>query len=85
VRAGELANIAGNDIDLTETAYGLPRGTLQRIENTATDLALKMGRVRFDQEPLAGTNLSGQFHTTVMTEGAERTLDGEFKAMVEAR
>jgi hypothetical protein len=86
VQVGDLANLAGNEISLTEKGPdGLPRGTLQRIESTTTDFPLKLGNVQFDQEPLPETNLSGHFYTTVITEVAERTLNGDFKAKVEAR
>lgn len=86
VQVGDLANMAGHKIDLTEKGpNGLPRGTLERIESTSTDFPLKIGNVQFDQEPLPDTNLSGQFFTTVITEAAERTLNGDFKAKVQAR
>jgi hypothetical protein len=84
VRIGDLANLAGNEINLSETIAGLPRGTLQRVESTTTDFPLETGTVRFDQEPKVGTNLSGSFHTT-LSEPAGRTLNGDFQAKVEAR
>ncbi len=89
VQIGDLVNMAGNKIDLTEMGpKGLPRGTLERIDatSTSTDFPLKSGNVEFDEEPVIGTELSGRFYTTVrtdvLTEGAERTLNGEFKSTV---
>ena len=84
VRVDDLANLAGNDVDLTEVVGGLPRGTLQRVETTTTDFPLQIGTVHFDQEPVAGVDLSGKFHTT-LADPAGRTLNGDFKAKVEAR
>ena len=83
VTVGDLANLAGNDVDLTEVVGGLPRGTMQRIEGTTTDFPLKVGTVRFNQEPVAGANLSGSFHTT-LSEPDGRTLNGDFQATVVA-
>jgi hypothetical protein len=85
VTVGDLANIAGNDINLTETVGGLPRGTMQRVEaTTTTDFPLQTGLVHFNQEPVAGTNLSGSFHTTLGDPAAGRTLNGDFQADVVA-
>jgi len=81
VVVGDLANLAGNDVDLTEIVGGLPRGTLQRVESTTTDFPLQVGLVHFNQEPVAGTNLSGSFHTT-LADPAGRTLNGDFQATV---
>jgi hypothetical protein len=83
VTVGDLANIAGNDINLTESVAGLPRGTMQRVESTTTEFPLQTGIVHFNQEPVAGTNLSGSFHTT-FSEPAGRTLNGDFQATVVA-
>jgi hypothetical protein len=83
VTVGDLANLAGNDVDLTEIVGGLPRGTMQRIESTTTDFPIKVGTVRFDQEPVAGTDLSGSFHTT-LSDPDGRTLNGDFQATVVA-
>jgi hypothetical protein len=83
VIVGDLANLAGNDVDLTETVAGLPRGTMQRIEATTTDFPLKTGTVHFNAEPVAGTNLSGTFHTT-LADPDGRTLNGDFEAGVVA-
>lgn len=83
VVVGDLANMAGNDIPLTETVRGLPRGTLQRIESSTTDFPLEKGNVHFNQEPVAGTDLGGTFHTT-LSEPAGRTLNGDFQAVVVA-
>jgi hypothetical protein len=83
VIVGDLANLAGNEVDLTEKVGGLPRGTMQRVESTTTDFPLEVGNVRFGQEPVAGTELSGTFHTT-LADPAGRTLNGDFKAKVEA-
>ena len=83
VTVGDLANIAGNDINLTESVAGLPRGTMQRVESTTTDFPLQTGIVHFNQEPVAGTNLSGSFHTT-FSDPAGRTLNGDFQATVVA-
>jgi hypothetical protein len=84
VHVGDLAHLAGNDIDLTETVSGLPRGTLQRVESSTTDFPLKTGTVHFDQEPQVGTHLSGSFHTT-LAEPMGRTLNGDFQGTIEAR
>jgi hypothetical protein len=84
VQVGDLSNLAGNDIDLTELVAGLPRGSIQRVETTTTVFPLKVGTAHFDQEPTAGTELSGWFHTT-MSEPDGRTLNGDFQAKVEAR
>jgi hypothetical protein len=83
VTVGDLANLAGNEVNLTETVAGLPRGTLQRVESTTTDFSLKTGNVRFNQEPTAGTDLSGSFHTT-LADPDGRSLNGEFQANVVA-
>jgi hypothetical protein len=83
VIVGDLANMAGNEINLTEKVSGLPRGTISRIETGTTDFPLQIGNVRFDQEPVVGTELSGSFHTT-LSDPAGRTLNGDFKAKVEA-
>ena len=84
VTVGDLANIAGNDVSLTELVAGLPRGTMQRIGETATtDFPLQTGLVHFNQEPTAGTDLSGSFHTT-LDNPAGRTLNGDFEATVVA-
>jgi hypothetical protein len=83
VTVGDLANLAGNEVDLTETVGGLPRGTMQRVEATTTDFPLKVGTVRFNQEPVAGVNASGSFHTT-LAEPDGRTLNGDFQADVVA-
>jgi hypothetical protein len=83
VMVGDLANMAGNDIDLTEKVGGLPRGTMQRVESTTTDFPLRTGLVHFDQEPTADTHLSGTFHTT-LSDPDGRTLNGDFQADVVA-
>jgi hypothetical protein len=84
VTVGDLANIAGNDISLTELVGGLPRGTMQRIgETSTTDFPLQTGLVHFNQEPTAGTELGGSFHTT-LDNPAGRTLNGDFEATVVA-
>ena len=83
VVVGDLANLAGNDVDLTELVGGLPRGSMERIEGSTTDFPLKVGTVRFNQEPVSGTNLSGSFHTT-LSDPDGRTLNGDFQATVVA-
>jgi hypothetical protein len=83
VTVGDLANLAGNDIDLTESVGGLPRGTMQRVESTTTDFPIKVGNVHFNQEPAVGTNLDGTFHTT-LADPDGRTLNGDFQATVVA-
>jgi hypothetical protein len=83
VVVGDLANMAGNDIDLMEIVKGLPRGTMQRVEQTTTDFTLQVGKVHFNQEPTVGTELSGSFHTTLADPAPGRTLNGEFQAKVE--
>jgi hypothetical protein len=86
VQVGNLASMAGADLDLKQTGpNGLPVGTLERIatDSTATAFPLKVGTVKFDQEPVVGTDLSGKFFTTVVTEDGDRTLNGTFKAKVQ--
>ena len=83
VVVGDLANLAGHDVDLTEPVAGLPRGTLQRVESGTTEFPLKVGTVHFNQEPVAGTDLSGTFHTTLANPDG-RTLNGNFEADVVA-
>jgi hypothetical protein len=84
VVVGDLANLAGHDVDLTApVGSGLPRGTLQRVESGTTEFPLKVGTVRFNQEPVAGTDLSGTFHTTLANPDG-RTLNGNFEADVVA-
>jgi len=83
VTVGDLARLAGNDVDLAESVGGLPRGTMQRVESTTTDFPIKVGKVRFDQEPVAGTDLSGSFHTT-LSDPDGRTFNGDFQATVVA-
>jgi hypothetical protein len=83
VIVSDLSNLAGNQIDLTEVVGGLPRGTMQRVESTTTEFPLKVGNVKFNQEPVAGTNLSGTFHTT-LADPDGRTLNGDFEATVVA-
>jgi hypothetical protein len=88
VKIGDLTNLAGNKIDCLDKDHpapdGLPRCTLDRInaDSTATHFTLKLGSVLFDQEPVADTNLSGHFYTTVTSEETDRTLNGDFKAKV---
>jgi len=84
VEVGDLANMAGNDVDLTELVAGLPRGTMQRVEaSSTTDFPLQTGTVHFNQEPTAGTDLGGSFHTT-LSDPKGRTLNGDFQAQVVA-
>ena len=86
VQVGDVQTMAGAEIDLTQKGpNGLPRGTLERIDSTATEFPMRIGTVKFDQEPLAGTNLSGKFFTTVITDEGDQTLNGTFKAEVQAR
>jgi hypothetical protein len=86
VTVSDLANMAGNDIDLTGTVSGLAkRGTLQRVEPSGTTtFELETGVVHFNQEPNPGTNLSGSFHTT-LADPKGRTLNGDFQADVVAQ
>jgi hypothetical protein len=86
VQVGDLTSMAGAELDLKRIGpNGLPVGTLERIatDSTATAFSLKIGTVKFDQEPVVGTNLSGKFFTTVVTEDGDRTLNGTFKAKVQ--
>ena len=84
VVVGDLANLAGNEIDLTEKVGGLDRGTMQRVEpGGTTDFPLEVGNVRFKKEPVVGADLGGSFHTT-LADPAGRTLNGDFQAEVEA-
>ena len=76
-----IVNVAGSSIDLTQQVNGQPRGALQRVGTTTTDLPIKDGTVVFDQVPQVGQNLSGNFHTTLSNpEGY--TLNGQFAANV---
>jgi hypothetical protein len=72
---------AGQSIDLTEAVASGTRGTLQRIEQTPTDLPIGNGFVVFDQVPAADSKLGGRFRTT-LTDPAGRTCNGDFSAKV---
>jgi hypothetical protein len=88
VSIGDIQPVAGNDIDMTSLVNGLPRGTVQRVESDGTtDFTLQVGKIHFNQEPVADAEITGWFHTTVAADSAEsssRTLNGNFQAKVEA-
>jgi hypothetical protein len=73
---------------MTSLVNGLPRGTVQRVESDGTtDFTLQVGKIHFNQEPVADAEITGWFHTTVAADSAEsssRTLNGNFQAKVEA-
>jgi len=83
VQIGDLVQAAGVDIDMTEVVNGLARGTVQRVESTTTDFPMKLGKIHFDQEPVANADLSGLFRTT-LSDPDGRTLNGDFQTKVEA-
>lgn len=83
VSIGDIQPVAGTDIDMTEVANGLPRGTVQRVESTTTDFPMEIGKIHFDQEPIADADITGWFRTT-LTDPAGRTLNGNFQTKVEA-
>ena len=84
VSIGDIQPVAGTDVDLTAPqANGLPRGTVQRVESTTTDFPLQVGKIHFDQEPVANANITGLFRTT-LADPAGRTLNGDFQTKVEA-
>lgn len=83
VSIGDIQPVAGTDIDLTAQVNGLPRGTVQRVESTTTDFPLQVGKIHFDQEPVANADITGLFRTT-LADPAGRTLNGDFQAKVEA-
>ena len=88
VSIGDIQPVAGNDIDMTELVNGLPRGTVQRVESGGTtDFPLRVGKIHFNQEPVANADITGWFHTTLAADAADptsRTLNGNFQAKVEA-
>jgi hypothetical protein len=86
VAIGDIEPVAGKELDLTEEVAGLPRGSIQRVElSGTTDFAMKLGKVRFDGEPVAGASVSGWFRTTLGGGTADgRTLNGDFSTRVEA-
>ena len=86
VSIGDIQPVAGTDIDMTApVASGLPRGTVQRVEyGGTTDFQLKVGRIHFNQEPVADADLVGSFRTTLADPAEGRTLNGNFQAKVEA-
>ena len=84
VSIGDIQPVAGNDIDMTELVNGLPRGTVQRVESGGTtDFPLRVGKIHFNQEPVANADITGWFRTT-LTDPAGRTLNGNFQAKVQA-
>lgn len=71
--------VAGQSIDLTSTVMGAPRGTLEQILDTTTELPFTLATITFDQVPAIGQSLAGHFRATLsMPPG--RTLDGDFLA-----
>jgi hypothetical protein len=84
VSIGDIQPVAGTDIDMTEVVNGLPRGTVQRVESTTTDFSLQIGKIHFDQEPVADANVTGWFRTTLSDPAAGRTLNGNFQDKVQA-
>jgi hypothetical protein len=85
VSIGDIQPVAGMDIDMTSPGVnGLPRGTVQRVEaGGTTDFPLKVGKIHFNQEPVANADISGLFRTTLANPDG-RTLNGNFQAKVEA-
>jgi hypothetical protein len=53
------------------------------VESTTTDFPLQVGKIHFDQEPVANADITGLFRTT-LADPAGRTLNGDFQAKVEA-
>jgi hypothetical protein len=86
VSIGDIQPVAGMDVDMTAPlANGLPRGVVQRVESTTTDFTLQVGKIHFDQEPVADANVTGWFHTTLLDPAAGRTLNGDFQDKVQAQ
>ena len=44
---------------------------------------MEIGKIHFDQEPIADADITGWFRTT-LTDPAGRTLNGNFQTKVEA-
>jgi hypothetical protein len=86
VSIGDIQPVAGMDIDMTSLlANGLPRGGVERVESTTTDFALQVGKIHFDQEPVANADVTGWFHTTLSDPAPGRTLNGNFQDKVQAQ
>ena len=85
VSIGDIQPVAGTDIDMTQLLpNGLPRGTVQRVDSGGTiDFPLKIGKIHFNQEPVANADITGSFRTT-LADPAGRTLNGNFQAKVQA-
>lgn len=85
VSISDIQPVAGQDIDLTELLpNGLPRGTVQRVDSGGTiDFPLQIGKIHFNQEPVANADITGSFRTT-LADPAGRTLNGNFQAKVQA-
>jgi hypothetical protein len=84
VSIGDFQQVAGADIDMTELVGGLARGTVQRVETGTTDFSLRIGKIHFDQEPVADADITGWFRTTLENPAAGRTLNGNFQAKVQS-
>jgi hypothetical protein len=81
VNLARIAQVAGTAIDLTEVIDGLPRGTLQRVQQVTTDYPIQRGTIQFNQAPEPGAEVTGHFNTT-LSKPAGRTLNGEFSGKV---
>jgi hypothetical protein len=86
VSIGDIQPVAGTDIDMTALlANGLPRGVVQRVESTTTDFILQVGKIHFDQEPVADADITGWFRTTLSDPAPGCTLNGNFQDKVQAQ
>jgi hypothetical protein len=84
VSISDIQPVAGMDIDMTTQVNGQPRGTVQRVDSGGTiDFPLQLGKIHFNQEPVANADITGWFRTT-LTDPAGRTLNGNFQAKVQA-
>jgi hypothetical protein len=84
VSIADIQPVAGMDIDMTTPVNGQPRGTVQRVDSGGTiDFPLQLGNIHFNQEPVANADITGWFRTT-LADPADRTLNGNFQAKVQA-
>ena len=84
VSIADIQPVVGMDIDMTTQVNGQPRGTVQRVDSGGTiDFSLQLGKIHFNQEPVANADITGWFRTT-LADPAGRTLNGNFQAKVQA-
>jgi hypothetical protein len=83
VDIADISDVANTQIDLTQTVMQQPRGVLDNVGTTTTELPFSIGTVTFDSVPTVGKTLSGTFAAT-LTAPSGYTLDGTFSATVAA-